>query len=195
MTYTLPLAQLKAVALAAAKQDLRYYLNGVQLTVSDKGTFLVATDGHRMHAMRVADAPLPVGTEVILPITLIDALKINKRDGEMVTLDIAAGTAKYGTSTHSWSAVDGKFPAWPRALPRGASWEGAGASISPAYLMDLHKAARLLGDNKHNAPQLEWSGRTGSIRGLIDASPDFVATIMPTRQGKTPVLVAPAWAA
>ena len=68
---TLPQNQLKRlfalVQYAMAQQDIRYYLNGLLLSLQPEGITVVATDGHRL-AFAGLQLPLDTpATEVILP--------------------------------------------------------------------------------------------------------------------------------
>ena len=206
--FKIPVAALKAVALAKGVLDIRYYLNGVLLEAATDGVFLVATDGHRMHAMRVVPtysdnaAPLRIGMQVIIPGETIDAIKITRAsDAEIdFTIDDAGRTGQvaHGPATHSFTAIDGKFPDWRRVLPRSAKIDGVGSYFNPEYLIDVQKAAKLLGAKRmFDVPQVEYAGGTGGTRLLITSSPDFVATMMPflhKKDGKQHILQAPSWA-
>jgi len=55
-TATLSIPALKACNLFASKEDVRYYLNGVLVTVTERATLYVATDGHRLLAYPQCDA-------------------------------------------------------------------------------------------------------------------------------------------
>ena len=47
---------LKAISLAMAVKDIRYYLQGVLFESNGAFTRLVATDGHRLHMVQTEDA-------------------------------------------------------------------------------------------------------------------------------------------
>lgn len=54
MNVTIPDGQsLRIVAAAAAKDDVRYYINGIYLDLSEDDKWLVATDGHVLARVRV----------------------------------------------------------------------------------------------------------------------------------------------
>jgi len=63
--FTVPLKTLKDVSRAMAKDDVRYYLNGVHFDF-DAAT-IVATDGHRLHAHNGATVPCVKKTSTIAP--------------------------------------------------------------------------------------------------------------------------------
>lgn len=199
----LPIGALKAVALAAGDRDIRYYLNGVLLDQAKEGLFLVATDGHRMHVMRVRqDVCLPMGAQVIIPADVVGRIKTH-RNVLSVTVeirdDLSGGDLIVPEARLPWPAVEGRFPDWRRVLPRSVSLEGAGASINPSYLSDVSKAAAFLGNKKGQAcvPQLAFSGRTGNIRALLVGQPEFIAVITPIvvrHQGGFVDFDVPSWA-
>ena len=201
-TIEIPVGAFKAVALAAGQQDIRYYLNGMLLEQAKNGLFLVATDGHRMHAMRVRqDAPLPVGAQVIIPNDAIAKVKPN-RSMPTLTVEIAddlkSGTLAYFGNSFAWVASEGRYPDWRRVLPREATVDGVGASLQPEYLADVAKAAVLMGGKKGaaSAPQLAFAGPQGAVRALIFNQPEFIATIMPQvhrHEGKPIYYPAPVW--
>lgn len=81
---------IKAALLFAAKNDIRYYLNGVHLVSCDGGFYIESTDGHK--AMRVkVDRELPREVDVILPLDLcvaITKIRIPKKDRGINILDL-----------------------------------------------------------------------------------------------------------
>ena len=203
-TVEIPVGAFKAVALAAGQQDIRYYLNGMLIEQAKDGLYLVATDGHRMHAMRVRqDVVLPVGAQVIVPNDAIAKVKPNRQMATLVVEladDLRSGTLAYFGDRFTWVASEGRFPDWRRVLPREAKPDGVGASVRPEYLVDVAKAAVLLGNKKggDSVPQLAFAGSHGAIRALIASQPEFVATIMPwsfrdTKKGKDITYPMPSW--
>lgn len=198
----IPVGAFKAVALAAAQQDIRYYLKGMLIEQAKDGLYLVATDGHRMHAMRVRqDVVLPVGAQVIVPNDAIAKVKPNRQMATLVVEladDLCSGALTYFGDRFTWAAVEGKFPEWRRVLPREAKLDGVGASLNTDYLADVAKAAVLMGSKKGEAatPQLAFAGQRGAVRALIQGQPEFVAALMPQihkDDGKPVALSAPAW--
>lgn len=192
----------KGVALAAGQQDIRYYLNGMLIEQAKDGLYLVATDGHRMHAMRVRqDAPLPSGAQVIIPNAAIAKVKPSRHMATIVVEvadDMRSGSLAYFGDIFPFTAEEGRYPDWRRVLPREATVDGVGASLDPDYLADVAKAAVLMGSKKGAAaaPQLAFAGQRGAVRALIQGQPEFVATIMPQihKADKKPVVLpAPDW--
>lgn len=201
-TVEMSVGAFKAVALAAGQLDIRHYLNGMLLEQAKDGLYLVATDGHRMHAMRIRqDAQLPIGAQIIIPNDGIAKIKPNRHMPTMsveIADDLRSGALAYFGDRFAWVAHEGRFPEWRRVLPREAKIDGVGASLNPDYLADVAKAAVLLGAKKGpaSAPQLAFAGPQGAVRALIFNQPEFIATIMPQvhrHEGKPIYYAAPDW--
>lgn len=110
------------VQYAMAQQDIRYYLNGLLLVVSEKELRAIATDGHRL-AMVVEeiDEALP-HTEVILPRkTVTELSRLLPDSDEAVDVGLGANQAvfKFGANELATKLIDGKFPDYQRVIPHG----------------------------------------------------------------------------
>lgn len=176
MTLSIPTNLLRAVMLASANKDIRYYLNGVFIECGDDAVILVATDGHRLHAGHVSVAdPVRAGQSWIVP---IDALKKALTGYRAATIDL--DNARVGNVTYT--PVDGRFPDWRRVVPRLTN-VGVCPPISGAYVGDVGKAAQLLGD-RHNACVMLHAGDGsfyGSVLAYLPSCLDFLAVIMGQR--------------
>lgn len=147
-TFNVPAAAVKALTLFMAKADVRYYLNGVHVDLTEPGKpVLVATDGHRMLIIDItkfSDAktvdPMVTGTlpthpHVTIPAAAVAKLKPVKgmRRGDYlpykVTLHepVAAGTTtrfslvtvEPGDGSQAvHKTVEGQYPDWRRVVPR-----------------------------------------------------------------------------
>ena len=108
---------------AMAQQDVRYYLNGMLLEVSQNRLRSVATDGHRL-AMCVVDADINQSEkhQVIVPRKgILEMARLLTEGDEMVHVSLGANhiRAKTGDFIFTSKLVDGKFPDYERVLPRG----------------------------------------------------------------------------
>ena len=125
--YTIDSNTLRAALTHVAKNDVRYYLNGICMDL-DAGR-IVATDGHRMF---VAFGPKDPGKgRVILPRDLVaNVCKVAGKRGQQVTVTLA-GSGDTATATLSLptgaqfgeTLIDGRFPDWPRVVPTTLSGE------------------------------------------------------------------------
>ena len=119
-------AQLEKVQYAMANQDIRYYLNGMLLSVADAHVTAVATDGHRLSfavsQMEGGDSK----AEVILPrktvAELIKLLDDGDADGS-VKVTVRTNQVKFdlGHAELSSKLIDGKFPDYTKVIPIGYS--------------------------------------------------------------------------
>ena len=112
---------------AMAQQDVRYYLNGMLLELSNGEIRTVATDGHRLALSQCPDVvPSELNTQIILPRKAVLELGrlLKDRDAEIklelsnnyirVLLEKAVFTSKL---------IDGRFPEYQRVMPSGSDKE------------------------------------------------------------------------
>jgi DNA polymerase-3 subunit beta len=190
------LSALKAIAILAADNDIRYYLNGVQITANATETRLAATDGHVLGIHRSEQQNENIDfVEFILPLDVIKLLKPAYKNIDSVVIDTdgLTGTITAVTgATINFSAIDGKFPDIQRVIPHRVS--GEVSQFKPALLDRFAKAAKLLG-SKNQLIHVAHNGNSAALVHL-DVSASFVGVVMPFRsfaddgESKSP----PAWA-
>jgi DNA polymerase-3 subunit beta len=121
---TLPQKALKhalgLVQFAMAVQDIRYYLNGVLLSVEKDMLRVVATDGHRLsYAAEKLDHELE-SLEAILPRkTVLELIKLLSDSDDPVSLTIGSNQVRFsfaGIEIVS-KIVEGKFPDYLKVIP------------------------------------------------------------------------------
>jgi DNA polymerase-3 subunit beta len=105
-----------------AQQDVRYYLNGMLLEVSEDSLRSVATDGHRL-ATSASAAEVPAGGahQIIVPRKgILELARLLQGGDSPVTLVIGAShiRANVGDYTFTSKLVDGKFPDYQRVIPK-----------------------------------------------------------------------------
>jgi hypothetical protein len=182
---------LKAVSHAMALKDLRYYLCGVLIESNGAETRLVATDGHRLHAVQHKtqdNCPVSELVSFIVPVDMVKAcLKAkhpNRNQMPEITFNIEGAkiTAELpDCTTITAFAVEGKFPDYCRVLNFPfESFTNEAACYNPEYLVDADQALRdYLELTKKQNHGLGIAQR-GSGSGVL-ASGGFVAIIMPLR--------------
>ena len=119
-------AQLEKVQYAMANQDIRYYLNGMLISVAAGKVTAVATDGHRLS---FAESNMDGGdakAEAILPrktvAELIKLLDDGATDSNVnVTLKTNQVRFDLGNTVLSSKLIDGKFPDYTKVIPSGYS--------------------------------------------------------------------------
>jgi DNA polymerase III subunit beta len=116
--------QLENVQFAMAHQDIRYYLNGMLLAVSEGRLVTVATDGHRLSFSSSAIDSGDTKCEVILPRKTVGELIKLLGEGEAdrgVRIDLKANQARFevGETELVSKLIDGKFPDYTKVVPSG----------------------------------------------------------------------------
>jgi len=188
-------AHLKAIALLAAGQDVRYYLNGVCVEATPFETRLVATDGHKLGLLRHAvENEIDKDLSFIIPASTIASMKLGKRDLTLlVECEIEAG--KYAlhlpNTRIDFVPVDGTFPAYRRVIPKTLS--GEAGNYMPSLLMAFQKCGSiLLGTTNPVAPRIEQNGGASAARLTFDGYDNFVGVCMPFAFDKSPKAPKPA---
>lgn len=189
LNFEIPLVVLKAALICAAKNDVRFYLNGVAI---DRGN-VVSTDGHRLFYTEI-DSINPEMQQVIIPREAVEYLSkkaIGIKDLEKVvkvTLEGAEGklTIQGTDISESFRAIDGKFPEWKRIIPKqdGSEYEGEYPTFNWQYLVDFQKIAKTLGD-KCKVPLVKVTPTVGPSNAVhidfVDAEFKARGVLMPLR--------------
>ncbi len=158
-------AFIAAASVVQAKQDIRYYLNGILIEKApksegkDNGLLIVATDGHRLVAAHDESAEftkdfadLPNGLIIEFSPDTLRAAKLVKNLDQHVSIesievehvpDYCRLNVKIGgTSTDDSKKIGGQFPDWQRVTKdsrkRAIGW------YSSEYLADFAKVAKFL---------------------------------------------------
>lgn len=155
--------QLRAVLLAAAKKDVRFYLNGVLVN----SHHIVATDGHRMHIAAHGQEGWDHGP-VIIPREAVELAVKSKATMLQVTPSQIGNVA--------FSPVDGTYPDYLRVIPHGkvADVGPLEFAVNPDFLQDACKAINLA------------TGKKLAVLSLVNGAltwcnGDFQAVVMPMR--------------
>jgi DNA polymerase-3 subunit beta len=116
-------AALARVAFAMAKQDVRYYLNGVHLEWTGASLLLVATDGHRLADSGIQATVRGGYGQAILPaetVAMLARLGQEAGDADLVlTLSPRLLRVEQGGVELISKLIDGKYPDWRRVVPAG----------------------------------------------------------------------------
>ena len=180
-TVTVPHNSLKALALIAGKDDVRFYLNGVCIDTMTPGrVHLVACDGHRLLVIGNAkvDGDIPQG-QYIVPIDAINAARPVRKDP--ITIDIEpvdSYIAKYtitGKLVGTGRTIDGRYPDWLRTVPTRRAEAGELAHFNLNYVGDFGRVAELI-DFKY--PHIVHNGNAAA---WVNLGSDVFGVIMPIR--------------
>lgn len=144
------------VEFSMARDDVRFYLNGLYLNVVDGGQALhaVTTDGHRLSC---ADMPVQYSHDdvaLILPRKGVrELIKLLARGVGDVTLNISERqlTLNLGTYHLSSRLIDGQYPNYRQVLP---PMQETPVLIDTAALMSALERAKVLLSDKHDGIRL-----------------------------------------
>jgi DNA polymerase-3 subunit beta len=181
-TITLKIKDIKAVSHAMANKDMRYYLNGMLVEHNGIETRLIATDGHRMHLVRVEHSSALVSEPVkyIIPRDFILQLlktKFSKNDIKQVTLtfsdDMKVSAALPDGNEIVSKLIDGMFPDYCRVIP--SSLSGEDSYLKPEYQLDAINGLIDYSENKLIIIKIKHNG----IGTAVLAYGNYLALIMP----------------
>jgi len=113
---------LQAVHYSMAHQDIRYYLNGLLLTLQGNRLIAVATDGHRLACSDMPVASDLPATEVILPRKAVGEIIRLLGDGpDDVHVRIRPGQVSLEIDKVHFTTkvIDGRFPDFNKVIPTG----------------------------------------------------------------------------
>jgi len=201
MQFSIPVDTIKALLLAAAKGDVRYYLNAVCLDVAPDGSAVaVSTNGHIMLALPVdgevtEDGAAPrriVANQYIIPRDVLEGLKAPiKKAVAIVIIDTAAQTVTVSLAGKSAVSklVDAKFPDWRRVVPRQVS--GLVSQFNTEYVAVFGKIHKLLGGAY--SPGIMHNGGPNESAARVLLPRDAVGVLMPIRAPENATVENPAW--
>lgn len=135
----------KSAMVTMAKNDVRYYLNG--LLIGDKK--IVSTDGHRMTVIECEQADFEPKIFAIKGNLLKSACEcefvfIGEDHGVIMTR--SAGKQEQDKVV-KFSVVDGRFPDWRRVMPQGKPIKVEKVGFNIGYVADINKTAQHLGNS------------------------------------------------
>lgn len=188
-TITLKIKDIKAVSYAMANKDIRYYLNGVLVEHNGIETRLVATDGHRIHLVRVEHNRALVSEPVkyIVPrdfVAQILKTKFSKSAIKQVTLtfsDMKVAAALPNGDEIISKLIDGKFPNYYHIIPKNLS--GEYAYLNPEYQLDAVNGLIDYSENKTITVKIKHNGEGSAVL----AYENYLAVIMPVRSKFAPL--------
>jgi hypothetical protein len=150
------IARVSAVAVKlvfpfAATQDIRYYLNGINIRPLDDGSVMVvASDGHRIIVVRD-----PHGYAEREVIVRVDKDGLKHASSAKHTLDVMSnGAAMFSGEVAQPlfiqpgnSLIDGAFPRVERVISTNGYREGIAGAVNPTYLTDALTIAKSFGNS------------------------------------------------
>lgn len=185
---------LKAVAHAMAKNDIRYYLNGLLIESNGAETRLVATDGHRLHMVIQESKGLAVpAVEFIMPADMVKkciaskAPRQDKNPKVLITYDQGKISARLPDGSEIVQfATDGKFPDYRRIIPAHDGGAPEPCIFNNDYVADAVRGYCDYAEIRGKTPPSIGIRPRGNNAGVLCAG-DFLAVVMPLRGDISPM--------
>lgn len=185
MKISLKTSVLRAALMCAAKKDIRYYLQGVCVSINHLEVAMVyGTNGHILFAgqcpIDTIEAPEALGFDIIIP---SDVIKAMDKKADCVILETIEGGAKgyYVLGNSRFQAIDARFPDVSRVIPSRDSFPEQKISyFKPEYLQTANEAlAMYYGSKKDKCYALT---QRGDASGVVHAERnDALVVVMPMR--------------
>ena len=166
-TFVLPQKTLKRlfnmVSFAMAKQDIRYYLNGILLVVEPGKVRAVATDGHRLaHLSEDIETPVSEEQQLILPAkTVIELQRLLDDSDEPVYISLHKDTKHsqirftFGDIVLVSKLIEGRFPDYKRVIP--SDYDRHLAINREEFQSNLQRARILVANDRLHGIKLNFS--------------------------------------
>ena len=142
---------------AMARQDVRYYLNGLLLEMTAQGLKAVATDGHRLAVAHFdSETGLEESKSIIVPRKAVLELGrlLASEDAEL-TLRVGSNAIQMtvGNVRFTTKLIDGKFPDYGRVIPDEEACDKRLSIDREALRLCLIRAS-VLSSDKHRTVRL-----------------------------------------
>ena len=184
MKITLKTSVLRAALICAAKKDIRYYLQGICISINNRDVAMVyGTDGKILFAgQSPIVCPVPpenFGFSIIIP---YEAIKAIDKKSEIIDLETIEGQKNhYLLGNARFEAIDARFPDISRVVPaRDAFSEQSISYFDPELLVKGNEAlAMYYGTKKGKVfPLLQRGDYSGVIHNHAN---DALVVVMPMR--------------
>jgi hypothetical protein len=180
---------LKAVSLAMAKQDIRYYLKGVFVEFNGVETRVTATDGHRLHIIRALNenGTMQAPVSFIVPTDMVKhclKAKAPRKVEALVSFSFSPDSQEIeaflpDNTTLKTKALEGQYPDYRRIVQRvyDSPEETKLAVYNHNYLYEASEALSIY--LRGNRPMIGLRHRGDSV-GVLEFG-EFLALVMPLR--------------
>jgi DNA polymerase-3 subunit beta len=194
MKFSIKRKDIRAMLHLAAKKDIRYYLQGINVVRDNRGTYIEATDGHVLGRLLIDGIRSDTKQNVVLPTEALAKLKGTKKQGdEWLSFSVEGFAVECidSQSTTRFSAHDARFPDTDRVIPMVFKDEDVKPStFNPDLLVRFMDVSEEL-YGKRQIPMVLQRGNQSSIVSFPQMDDAFIGVIMPTKEF-APARV-PAW--
>ncbi len=191
---------LAASFIAAARNDIRYYLNGVSVEPMEEGCLLVSTDGHRLLVIYDKDGFCTEPEIVSLPALMHAQIK----RADAFTIELNKGMAKLKTKqkkdkvesyslTTPYIVIDANYPDWRKVIPSDKKLVSHDCSVfNPLYVKDLHLISKYTFNG--NWPYVKMFSEKKSKTTLCEVSDCALYVLMELNIENSDTFIVPSWA-
>lgn len=157
---------------AMAHQDVRYYLNGLLLEITNDRLRAIATDGHRL-AMAELNVELAISEprQLIVPRKAVAELaRLLGGDDGKVRLEVSSNAIRAGFNDVQLTSklIDGRFPDYHRVIPNADACDKQ-IVISRDLLRQSLARASILSNEKYRTIRL---GLQSNVLRIVANNPD-----------------------
>lgn len=210
MKFTIPRNILAALAVTMAKNDVRYYLNGVLIEVHERELFAVSADGNRLSVYHATHEPVEEIGSIILAGDFVERL-VKSKSRLNVNSRIKSAYKNMGNDmtivTDGFDAVckdryvmgqliDGLFPKWRKVLAHNTKVlaQDKHIDVQPRFVGDIAKQGNLI--MKGTPPRLCACGWSETeIRSALVGfwREDFTSLVMGLCFERADTVSVPSW--
>lgn len=181
-----------AICQFKAKEDIRYYLEGVYVApLESGGAVIVATNGHALGLWRdltgQVERPAILRIEKKLESACAGKGERHLRliDGRLTVVD-EHGLELFvqhreGNKPESWE-IEAKYPDWKAVIPKGTSGPALFDGMNPTYVGFAQKALAIAKGKDYLGLAFHQAAAENGIAVICDREPNFMAVIMPMRE-------------
>lgn len=186
MKFTIRRKDIRGMLHLAAKKDIRYYLQGINVVRDFRGTYIEATDGHILGRLFVDGIQSDTPLNVVLPTEHLIKLKGTKKQGDDFLHFSVEGHAVECISdnqTVRFQAHDARFPDADRVIPMVFKDEDIKpATFNPDLLVRFVDMSEEIW-GKRQIPSLIQRGDQSILVSFPMMDDHFVGVMMPCRDG------------
>lgn len=186
MKFTIKRKDIRGMLHLAAKKDIRYYLQGINVVRDNRGTYIEAMDGHILGRLFVDGIQSDTPINVVLPTEHLIKLKGTKKQGDdflHFSVDGLAVECITANETVRFQAHDARFPDADRVIPMVFKEEDIKpATFNPDLLVRFVDFSEEIW-GKRQIPSLIQRGDQSILVSFPMMDDHFVGVMMPCRDG------------
>ena len=143
---------------AMARQDVRYYLNGLLLEVTDHRVRAVATDGHRLAIAQIdAATGMEESKSIIIPRKGVHELVrlLTGEEGNEIKIRVGSNAIQMSIDDIRFTSklIDGKFPDYGRVIPDAGQCDKRLSMDRESFRQCLFRTS-VLSNDKHRTVRM-----------------------------------------